>query len=216
MKAGRFNAWTQMPRYPNGLHVHNDAMVQPEEITALLKQLQAGKRDLEARLVEAVYPELRRIARRHLRDERAGHTLQPTALVNEAYLQLTGQLRKDWKNRSHFFAVAAQLMRRILVDYARTKNAQKRDGGRTRVELGDTLAVSAGHLEEIILIDAALDRLAQWDLRQSKIVELRFFGGLTENEVAEVLGISLRTVKRDWNVARAWLHGELNPERSGT
>jgi RNA polymerase sigma factor (TIGR02999 family) len=190
------------------------AMAQSEDITLLLKQLQTGKKEAESRLLEIVYPELRRIARKHLRNERTGHTLQATALVHEAYLQLTGQLGKEWKNRSHFFAVAAQLMRRILVDYARTKKAQKRDGGRARVELDDALAVSNDRLEEIILIDAALDRLAQWDPRQSKIVELRFFGGLTENEVAEMLGVSARTVKRDWNVARAWLHGELNAERS--
>jgi RNA polymerase sigma factor (TIGR02999 family) len=182
----------------------------PEDITLLLDELRSGNSKAESQLLEAVYPELRRIARRYLLRERADHTLQPTALVNEAYLQLTGQMQKDWKNRSHFFAVAAQVMRRVLVDYARSKNAQKRDGERQRVELSDAVAISDERLDEIIAIDAALNRLAQWDPRQSRIVELRFFAGLTEEEVAEVLDIGVRTVKRDWNVARAWLHGELN------
>jgi RNA polymerase sigma factor (TIGR02999 family) len=180
------------------------------EITRLLGELRNGDSEAESRLVEAVYPELRKIASRHLRRERAGHTLQATALVNEAYLQLVGQQDKEFQNRSHFFAVAAQLMRRILVDYARQKKAQKRDGGLQRVELTDVFAIGDEKLEEVLAIDEALTRLAGWDPRQSKVVELRFFGGLTEEEVADVLSVSLRTVKRDWNVARAWLHGELN------
>lgn len=185
-------------------------MASSEDITRMLGELRAGRRDVESRLIEAVYPELRRIAGRYMRAERPGHTLQATALVNEAWMQLVGNARVDWQNRAHFFAVAAQLMRRILVDHARQRKAQKRDGGRQRVELSDTLAISDHRLDEILLVDAALTRLAQWDPRQSKIVELRFFSGLTEEETAEILGVSPRTVKRDWRMARAWLHGELN------
>jgi RNA polymerase sigma-70 factor (ECF subfamily) len=180
------------------------------EITLLLTQLRSGKTEVESKLVDAVYPELRRIARRYLRRERSDHTLQPTALVNEAYLHLLGQMDKDWQSRAHFFAVAAQAMRRILVDYARTRCAQKRGGEYKRVTLTEELALSDDRLEQIISIDAALKRLAEWDLRQSKIVELRFFAGLSEEEVAQVLDVTVRTVKRDWRVARAWLHGELN------
>jgi RNA polymerase sigma-70 factor, ECF subfamily len=180
------------------------------EITRLLTEFRGGNIEAKSQLLEAVYPDLRRIARRCLRNERPNHTLQATALVNEAYLQLVGQLDKDWQNRSHFFSVAAQLMRRILVDYAREKKAAKRDGGRTRVELNDTLAITDERLEEVLVIDEALLRLAEWDARQSRVVELRFFGGMTEDEVAELLGVTPRTVRRDWNVAKAWLHGELN------
>jgi len=180
------------------------------EITRLLGELKIGNKTAETRLLELVYPELRKIAGRYLRDERPGHTLQPTALVNEAYLQLAGQMEKDWQNRSHFYAVAAQLMRRILVDYARERKALKRDGLRHKVELTDALAVSEDRLDEVLSIDEALTRLAEFDPRRSKVVELRFFGGLTEDETAEVLHVAPRTVKRDWNVAKAWLHGELN------
>jgi RNA polymerase sigma-70 factor, ECF subfamily len=181
------------------------------DITRLLGELRAGNKSVESELLEIVYPELRRIASRHLRRENSGHTLQPTALVNEAYLHLAGQYEKDWQNRQHFFAVAAQLMRRILVDHARRRNADKRDGHRHRVELTDWLVISDDKLEEILALDAALDRLAQFDPRGSKVVELRFFGGMTEVEVAEVLQIGARTVRRDWTIAKAWLHGELNP-----
>ena len=183
-----------------------------ENITRMLDELRAGRRDVEPRLIEAVYPELRRIAAHYMEGERAGHTLQPTALVNEAYLELVGKVDIDWRNRSHFFGVAAQLMRRILVNYARQKKAQKRDGKRQRVELTDALAVAEDRLDEIIAIDTALDRLGEWDPRQAKIVELRFFAGLTEDETAQALSISPRTVKREWTVAKAWLYTELNPK----
>jgi RNA polymerase sigma factor (TIGR02999 family) len=189
-------------------------MDRPEAITRMLGELRAGSKEAESRLIEAVYPELRRIAGHYLRAERPGHTLQATALVNEAWLQLVGQKDTDWQDRSHFFAVAAQLMRRILVDYARQKKAQKREGARQRVELTDGLAVSEERLDEIILIDEALNRLAEWDPRQCRVVELRFFSGLTENEVAEILGVAPRTVKRDWQVAKAWLHAEVNGKAS--
>lgn len=160
--------------------------------------------------MEAVYGELHKIAGRLLQRERTGHTLQATALVNEAYLQMVGDERLDWKDRSHFFAAAAQSMRHILVDYARRHKAAKRDGARQKVQLTDALAISDDRLEEVLAIDEALTRLAAWDARQCKVVEMRFFGGMTEEEIAEVLGVGRRTVSRDWNLARAWLHGELN------
>jgi RNA polymerase sigma factor (TIGR02999 family) len=178
----------------------------------MLGELRAGRKEVESQLLEVVYPELRRIAAHYMHGERAGHTLQPTALVNEAYLELVGRDDIDWRSRSHFFGIAAQLMRRILVNYARQKKAQKRDGNRQRVELTDTLAVADDRLDEIIAVDAALDRLAQWDPRQAKIVEMRFFTGLSDDETAEILGVSPRTVKREWTMAKAWLHSELNPK----
>jgi RNA polymerase sigma-70 factor, ECF subfamily len=183
-------------------------------ITRLLEDLRAGDARAESRLIEVVYPELRRMARRYLRAERQGHTLQATALVHEAYLRLVGQMDKDWKNRSHFFAVAASLIRRILVDHARNRKAQKREGVRQRIELTDGLAISESRLDEVLAIDAALERLATWDPRQCRVVELRFFAGLTEEEVAEALGVTSRTVKRDWVTARAWLTRELSQKES--
>ena len=192
-------------------------MAESAEITRLLREVRTGNASAESTLMEALYPDLKRIAAGYLRHERRGHTLQPTALVNEAWLQLLGQTEKNWTNRSHFFAIASRLMRRIMVDYARKKNAGKRGGGLRRVELTEALAISDDGLEQILLIDAALNRLAAWDPRQCRVVELRFFGGLSEDEVAQVLGVASRTVKRDWKVARAWLHGELNrePPRQG-
>jgi RNA polymerase sigma factor (TIGR02999 family) len=180
------------------------------EITRLLGELRAGKPEAESILLDAVYRDLKRIAGHLLQRERPGHTLQPTALVNEAYLQLLGDADVDWKDRNHFFAAAAQSMRRILVDYARMRKADKREGGRQKVELTDVLAISDERLDEVIAIDDALTRLAEWAPRQCRIVELRFFGGLTEGEIADTLGIARRTVSREWNIARAWLHGELS------
>ena len=188
------------------------------EITRYLIELRAGNRDAEGALLNAVYPELKRRAAAYLRSERPGHTLQATALVNEAYLQLIGGTAAtdvDWKDRSHFFAVAARAMRRILVDHARHRKAAKREGGRARVEFTDTLAIAEDRLDEVIAVDAALTRLASLDPRQSRIVEMRFFGGLSEEEIAEILGIASRTVKRDWKVAKAWLHGELSSAAAG-
>lgn len=187
----------------------------PPDITGLLRDLRAGKREAEDAVIRAVYPELQRIARRHLRAERPDHSLQASDLVNEAYLHLVGQLDKDWQNRSHFFAVAAQSMRRILVDYARARHAQKRAGGRRKLELTDTMIVSEDRLEDILAVDAALTRLAQLDQRQCRVVELRYFSGLTEEEVSGVLGVAVRTVKRDWNLAKAWLYGELRSRPPG-
>jgi len=184
-------------------------MEESADITQLLVELRSGSKTAEARLLKLVYPELRRIAARYLRKESPGHTLQATALVNEAYMQLAGQMQKSWQDRNHFFAVAAQLMRRILVDYARNRKAIKREGGRRRLELTDALAVSEDKLDEILSIDTALNRLAMVDPRKSRVVELRFFGGMSEEEVADVLNVVPRTVRRDWNFAKAWLYDEL-------
>ncbi|MEZ5404274.1 MAG: sigma-70 family RNA polymerase sigma factor [Bryobacteraceae bacterium] len=181
----------------------------PGDITRLLRDLQAGKGDAESSLLEVVYPELRKRAARYLRGERANHTLQPTELVNEVYIDLMGNQGGDWKDRTHFFAVASIAMRRILVDYARRRKAAKREGQRARVELTDWLVVSPNRLEEITAVDEALRELAGRDPRGARVVEMRYYGGLTEDEIAQVLAVSPRTVKRDWKLAKAWLAGEL-------
>jgi RNA polymerase sigma factor (TIGR02999 family) len=180
------------------------------EITQLLAEIRNGDRGAESRLAPLVYDELHRIASRYMHQERPDHTLQSTILVHEAYLQLVKQEDRNWQNRSHFFAIAAQLMRRVLVDHARSRNAAKRGGRQVKLQLEDVLVFSDAKCEELIVIDQALTRLAELDARQSRIVELRFFTGLTEEEIGEVLGISSRTVKREWLVAKAWLHGELS------
>jgi RNA polymerase sigma-70 factor, ECF subfamily len=190
-----------------------DVESSPGEVTHLLAQLRAGQRDAESKLIPLVYAELRRLAAHYLRGERPDHTLQPTALVHEAYLRLTKLHDVDWQGRSHFFATAATVMRRILVDHARAQNANKREGCRNAVSLEEALVVSPARSSQLIALDDALDRLAKLDLRRSKIVELRFFGGLSEEETGEVLGISERTVKRDWRVAKAWLYNEVNCNR---
>jgi RNA polymerase sigma factor (TIGR02999 family) len=184
---------------------------EPGEVTRLLAGMRAGDREAEGRLVEVVYAELHRIAQRYIRHERPDHTLQATALVNEAYVRLIDQHDKQWQNRSHFFGVAAQVMRRVLVDHARSHHAAKRGGELTKVELDAALLLSPQKSGQLIALDDALSRLAAIDARQARIVELRFFGGLTEPEVAEVLGMSSRTVKRDWSAAKAWLYAEMHP-----
>ena len=182
----------------------------PGEVTNLLIQLRNGNRDAESKLVPLVYGELRRLAARYMRGERPGHTLQATALVHEAYLRLAGNRKFDFQNRAHFFGLAASLMRRILVDHARAKQAQKRGGDEKQVSLDEAIVLQPGRHQQFLALDQALDRLAKIDARQSRIVELRYFGGLTEQEVAEVLGVSVRTVKRDWEAARAWLYQQMN------
>jgi len=182
----------------------------PGEITQLLIQVTQGNHEAESRLIPLVYNELRRLARRYMRNERPDHTLQATALVHEAYLRLTNQKDADWQNRAHFFAVAAQMMRRILVDHARAHRAQKRGGREPKVSLDEALAFTEDDSERVMAIDEALTRLAERDPRLGRNVELRFFAGLTDEEVAEALGVSIRTVKRDWRVAKAWLRGELS------
>jgi RNA polymerase sigma factor (TIGR02999 family) len=185
----------------------------PGEVTLLLKELKLGNKDALGQLVPLVYRELRLLAARYLQAERTGHTLQPTALVHELYLRLVQQDHADWKDRAHFLAVAAQLMRRILVDYARARAAAKRDGMATRIEIaGFELSGEAPRTEEILAVDEALDRLAELDPQQTRVVELRYFAGLTIEETAEALGISARTVKREWAMASAWLRNELLEE----
>jgi RNA polymerase sigma-70 factor (ECF subfamily) len=184
----------------------------PGDITQLLQDVKLGKAGAESELVALVYRELHNIANRLMRAERPDHTLQPTALVNEAYLRLVTINHQNWQNRAHFFAVAAQIMRRILVDYARAHRSNKRGGSLQRVDLDLPLAQAEDSCEELIAIDESLTRLASWDPRQSRIVELKFFVGLSEEDIAETLQVSSRTVRREWKIARAWLYGELNTE----
>lgn len=179
------------------------------EVTRLLGELRAGKPGAEAQLFTLVYDELRRIAGGYLRRERPDHTLQPTALVHEAYLRLVEQSERNWQNRAHFIGIGAHLMRQILVDHARKRAALKRRGDAHGLTLDDVALPQALQMEELLNLDQALCRLELLDKRQSRIVELRFFGGLSEEEIGQVLGISVRTVKRDWNVARAWLYSEI-------
>jgi len=186
----------------------------PGEISQLLLDLKRGDRDAEVRLIPLVYKELRGIAAQYLRKENRQHSLQPTALVHEAYLRLTRIEHLDWQSRSHFFAVSATLMRRILVDHARTTKARKRGHGWEAVSVNEAILPSPDRAPEIIALDEALDRLAQIDERQAKIVELRFFSGMSEEETGAVLSISVRTVKRDWRIAKAWLYNELRCKSS--
>ena len=179
-----------------------------EDLTGLLVAWNGGDETAKAHVIEAVYGELRRLARGYLRRERPGHSLPPTALVHEAYLKLVDQRRVRWQNRAQFFAIAAHLMRRLLVDHARTRSALKRGAG-ARVPLQD-LAAGAPPDIELLALDEALDRLSALYPRQGQLVELRFFGGLTVPEIAAALGVAPITVKRDWALARAWLHREVH------
>lgn len=181
----------------------------PGEVTQLLGELKRGNRQAEERLIPLVYSELRRIAASYLRKEAANHSFQPTALVHEAYLRLTRMEEVDWQGRSHFFAVSATVMRRILVDHARANLAGKRGQGWDAVSLNEAIFPAPERAPEIVALDQALEELAKLDERQSKIVELRFFAGMSEEETGNVLGISTRTVKRDWRIAKAWLYKEL-------
>jgi RNA polymerase sigma factor (TIGR02999 family) len=181
----------------------------PEDVTQILREVSGGEKDAPARLMPLVYDELRRLADQYLRRERPDHTLQPTALVHEAYLKLIDQTRVDWQNRAHFFGVAAQLMRRILVDHARRHQAEKRGGFRQKLTLDEAVDYSQTRDVDLVKLDDALTALAKFDARQSRIVELRFFGGLTIEEAAEAIGISPATVKVDWSMAKAWLRREI-------
>jgi RNA polymerase sigma-70 factor (ECF subfamily) len=188
----------------------------PGEVTLLLAEVKLGNKDAFARLMPLVYKELHRLAGQYLRDERIGHTLQPTALVHEAYLRLVGQDRADWQNRAQFIGVAAQLMRRILVDYARERAAAKRGGGAVRIDNeGFDLVATSQPSEEVLAVDEAIGRLSDFDPQQARIVELRYFGGLSVEETAEAMEISPRTVKRDWTMAKAWLATQLASGASG-
>ena len=182
----------------------------PQNVTQLLIGWSNGDKEALDKLLPLVYNELHRQAAAYLRRERVGHTLQTTALIHEAYVRLVDQKNVHWQNRAHFFGIAAQLMRRILVDHARTKKRVKRGGSNIRVSLSDVTIKTEAQDLDIVALDEALERLAQVDEQQSRIVELRFFSGLTVEDTAEVLGISAATVKRDWSMAKAWLHREIS------
>jgi RNA polymerase sigma factor (TIGR02999 family) len=180
-----------------------------EDVTILLAELTKGNKEAASKLVPLVYDELRRLASGYMRRERTDHTLQATALVHEAYLKLVEQRSVDWQSRAHFFGIAAQVMRRILVDHARGHLRDKRGGGEQAIPIDEAVVFAPEQSLELVKLDEALARLTQLDPRQGKIVELRFFGGLTVEQTAELLGISPKTVKRDWSVAKAWLYSEV-------
>lgn len=179
------------------------------DVTQLLLEWRNGDQSALNRLMPLVYEELRRLARRCLRRERAGHTIQTTTLVHEAYLRLIDADRVEWQNRTHFFAIAAKLMRRVLVDEARKRHFKKRGGEFTRISLDDAIALSAERCSELLALDEALDRLARFATRKSQVVELRFFGGLSIEETAAALNVSSDIVKREWRTAKLWLLREL-------
>lgn len=179
------------------------------EVTKILQLVTAGDRGSVDRLMTLVYDDFRALAATYMARESTGHTLEPTALVNEAFLKLVDQKRVNWQNRSHFFAVGAQIMRRILVDHARKKKGKKRGGGWTRVPLREELQVTSKNYEDVLALDDALQKLEKVDPDRSKVVELRFFGGLTLDETAEALGVTKRTVQNHWTVCSAWLRREL-------
>jgi RNA polymerase sigma-70 factor (ECF subfamily) len=184
----------------------------PLEVTQLLAAWSEGDEQALAALTPLVYQELHRLAHRHLGRERDGHTLQTTALVHEAYLRLVDQKGARWRNRAHFMAVASQMMRRILVDYARGRGYAKRGGGARQASFDEALVVSDERAADVVALDEALNALAQFDERKARMVEMRFFGGLSIEETAEVLGVSPGTVMRDWTLAKAWLQREISGE----
>ena len=186
----------------------------PADVTSLLNKLAAGDQEAAAQLVPLIYEELRHLAARRLRQERPDHTLQATALVHEAYVKLAAQRDAKWQNRAQFFGVASRVMRRILVDYARGQQRIRRGGKQQKVSLDDVLLVSPDRTEEVLSVHESLSRLEKLDARQARIVELRYFGGLTVEEIAEVVGISTKTVMRELNVAKAWLYGDLKDRRA--
>ncbi|MFN7998110.1 MAG: sigma-70 family RNA polymerase sigma factor [Bryobacteraceae bacterium] len=178
-------------------------------ITGLLRQIRHGDRGAESEFMALVYPDLRKLAARLMRDERKGHTLQATAVVHEAYLRLAANPNHDWKDRVHFFALVAGMMRRILVDHARKHQAGKRGGAQERIDLDRVFTATGENPETVVEVDCLLTRLEKLDPRLCRIVELRFFGSLTEEETAEALGVSSTTVKREWRLAKAWIATEL-------
>jgi RNA polymerase sigma factor (TIGR02999 family) len=184
------------------------------DVTVLLQRLRIGDANAASDLMPLIYKELHVIAARHMRHERPNHTLQSTILVHEAFLQLAGTSKVDWQSRAHFFALASRAMRRVLVDHARGVNAEKRPGAHQQVELDSGDGVPE-KVVDLLALNEALERLESWDQRQSQIVEMRFFAGLNFDEIAEVMGISERTAKRDWTMARAWLHAELTKDPDG-
>lgn len=188
-------------------------MSPPSEVTQLLLAWSDGDNSALEKLIPLVYDELRRLARRYMVRERSGHTLQTTALVNEAYLRMVDLKEVQWQNRAHFFAVSAQLMRHILVDFARSRGYKKRGGGTVQIPIDDALDVSTDHPSDLIALDDALNSLAEIDARKSKVVELKFFGGLSVEETAHVLKVSPETVMRDWKMAKVWLLREISGEK---
>jgi RNA polymerase sigma factor (TIGR02999 family) len=187
---------------------------EPSQATQILDDLQGGDHSAVDRLFPVVYGELRNLAAQYLARERKSHTLQPTALVHEAYLKLIDQTRVDWRGRTHFFAIGAQAMRRVLVDHARQHRAAKRGGGRQRITLDENLFAGSQREEDVLALEDALTKLAALDPRQARMVELRFFGGLTVDEVAEVLEMSKRSVEREWTMVRSWLRRELSADET--
>jgi len=184
--------------------------VESAEVTGLLKAWSTGDQAALDRLASIVYKELRRIAHRYMKNERLGNTLQTTALVNEVYLRLVDVQNVDWQHRAQFFAISAQMMRRVLVDAARARGSHKRGGGAIKVNIDETAVLAPEPDAAIVALDDALEAFTRLAPRQAKVVELRYFGGLSEEEIVQVLGISPRTVRRDWDFARAWLMRELN------
>jgi RNA polymerase sigma-70 factor, ECF subfamily len=184
--------------------------VSQQRVTDLLVQWSRGDHAALAELTPLIYEELRRVAHHHLSGQRSGHTLQTTALVNEAYLRLADQTNPRWQNRAHFFAVAARAMRQILVTYARSQRSQKRGGGALKVDLDEAALVSPNESKEIVDLHEALEQLSALDSRKAQVVELKYFGGLNYDEIAEVLKISRITVRRDWEFAKVWLYTELH------
>jgi RNA polymerase sigma factor (TIGR02999 family) len=184
----------------------------PGEVTQLLKAMHDGNSAAADRLLPLVYSELHRLAQAYMRRERPDHTLQATALINEAYLRLIGE-DIDWNSRAHFIGLAAHVMRQVLVDYARQHNAERRAGGLRRVEMHDDLAISPDRLDEVASVDQALTQLATQNPRQARVVELRYFGGLSVEQIAKVLDVSPRSITRDWSLARIWLFRQMRPGR---
>jgi RNA polymerase sigma-70 factor, ECF subfamily len=193
---------------------HETEPVSTSEVTRLLQAWRAGDDGALEQLLPLVYDELHRLARRYMAAEQSGHTLQTTALVHEVYLRLVDAKSIDWQNRAHFYAICARLMRRILVDFARSRNYQKREGKFAHIQLEEAATVSAVVGSELLAVDEALIQLAVVDTRKSEIVEMRFFGGLTVEEIAAALEVSSETVMRDWKLAKAWLLRELSQEES--
>ncbi len=189
------------------------ANVSSDEITRLLLEMRQGNANAADHLIPLVYAQLRRIARSYLRNEREDHTLQPTALVNDALMRLIGAESLEWKSRAHFFAVSSTVMRRILIDSARAHRTEKRGGDLKQISLDTGLMYDWRQAESLLILNEALDKLAEFDSCLSKVVEMRFFAGMTEEEIAEVLKTSVRTVKRDWQFARDWLYREMTREK---
>jgi RNA polymerase sigma-70 factor (ECF subfamily) len=200
---------------PKNLDSRQEGRMAPAagDVTQLLADLQNGQPHAAPQLIPLVYDELHRLARQQMRHERPDHTLQATALVHEAYLRLISLPERTWLNRTHFIRIAAQVMRRMLIDHARARRTAKREGGRRRVPLEEPLLLTEDQSDELLALNDALERLGQIDARQSRVVEMRFFGGLTVEETADALSISPKTVKRDWTVARAWLYREMQKSR---